>query len=61
MAIVPMKGELNASPAAKAFAKANGVNIKDVTGSGAFGRIVLDDVKAHLKDSAKPAAKPKAE
>ena len=62
MAILPMKGEVNATSAAKAFAKTNKVKIEDVSGSGQFGRVVLEDVQAHIKKAATAQpAKPKAD
>jgi pyruvate dehydrogenase E2 component (dihydrolipoamide acetyltransferase) len=46
-----------ASPAVRAFARELGVDLGKVTGSGRNGRIVEDDVKAHVKAAmSRPAA-----
>ena len=46
---------MNASPAAKAFASANGLSIEDFTGSGPDGKVLVSD----LKVADKPAEKKK--
>lgn len=47
--------KVNASPAAKAFASANGLSIEDFTGSGPDGKVLVSD----LKVADKPAEKKK--
>ena len=37
--------KVNASPAAKAFASANGLSIEDFTGSGPDGKVLMSDLK----------------
>lgn len=43
-------GDVPASPATRRLARELGVNIEDVEGTGAGGRVTLDDVKTHAKE-----------
>jgi pyruvate dehydrogenase E2 component (dihydrolipoamide acetyltransferase) len=45
LAPLTIAAEVNISPAARAFAQANGVDISGVTGTGAGGRITFQDVQ----------------
>lgn len=56
-------GELfHATPSVRAFARVQGVDLKDVTGSGPHGRILKEDVLALVKEGAEsvPAVVPSA-
>ena len=46
----PKQVKLNASPAAQQFARDNGIDISKVIGSGAEGKVKLEDVKALKPD-----------
>jgi len=52
----PKKEKTNASPSAQQFARDNGINIDNVKGSGADGKVLLKDVK-----DLKPEATDKAD
>lgn len=45
---VPASGHFRATPLAKRLARQSGVSLKDVSGSGPRGRIVMADVKAAI-------------
>mmetsp|Transcript_19610 Transcript_19610/g.40974 ORF Transcript_19610/g.40974 Transcript_19610/m.40974 type:complete len:641 (+) Transcript_19610:36-1958(+) len=53
----PAPGVIAATPTAKALAKKNKLDIKDIEGTGNFGRVTVDDVKKALGE--KPAKKSK--
>jgi len=53
---VPAPGVIAATPTAKAAAKKAGIDISAIVGTGNFGRVTLDDVKAATGEK-KPAAK----
>jgi len=52
---------VRAGPAARQAARAEGVDLADVAGSGKHGRVTRDDVERAAHAEAKPAAKPVAE
>jgi len=52
---VPAPGVIAATPTAKAAAKKAGIDISAIVGTGNFGRVTLDDVKAATGEK-KPAA-----
>ncbi|MBS0659133.1 MAG: 2-oxo acid dehydrogenase subunit E2 [Verrucomicrobia bacterium] len=54
----PAGGRVHASPLAKKVAKARGIDLSTVTGSGPGGRIVQKDVLAANPGTAAPAAAP---
>jgi pyruvate dehydrogenase E2 component (dihydrolipoamide acetyltransferase) len=47
---------IHASPSVRAFARQMGVDLQDVEGTGRKGRILREDVVAHLKKAQAPAA-----
>jgi len=55
-AAAPAGGRVKASPAAKAMARAHGLDLARVAGSGPGGRVVRADVLAALAKGAAPAA-----
>lgn len=57
-AVAPAGPAFNATPVAKRMAELERVDLGQVQGSGAGGRITKDDVKAHLVHPAQPMAVP---
>lgn len=49
-----MSDEINATEAAAEYAKENGVNLAEVKGTGADGRITKSDVQDYVNAAAKP-------
>lgn len=49
-------GKAHASPSVRAFARQLDIDIAKVNGTGRAGRILRDDITAHLKATAAPAA-----
>jgi pyruvate/2-oxoglutarate dehydrogenase complex dihydrolipoamide acyltransferase (E2) component len=49
----PQEGDIEASPAAKELAKEKGVDLKNVKGSGAEGKVTKPDVESHLEAQGK--------
>ena len=52
--------KVNASPAAKAFASANGLDVGDFKGSGPDGKVLMSDLLSLGRSSAGPKTKAKA-
>ncbi|CAM3692106.1 dihydrolipoamide acetyltransferase family protein [Mesobacillus zeae] len=50
-----------AMPSVRKYARENGINIRQVAGSGKNGRVMKDDVDAFLKGGSEPTAAPQAE
>lgn len=57
----PSPGVIAATPTAKAFAKKAGLDISTIKGTGNFGRVTIDDVKAATGEKKKQPAKKKAD
>jgi len=54
----PPAGRVKASPLARKLAKASGIEIARITGSGPGGRIVRRDLEAYLASEGAPAVRP---
>ena len=52
------KGKAKAKPAVRKFAKENGVDLNDVTGSGKNGIVTKDDVLAFMSQGQQASAPP---
>ncbi len=57
-AVAAPSGRAAASPAVRYMARKLGIDLNGVAGSGPAGRILLDDLTAHLSVGAKPQAAP---
>jgi pyruvate dehydrogenase E2 component (dihydrolipoamide acetyltransferase) len=57
----PSPGVIAATPTAKAFAKKAGLDISTIKGTGNFGRVTIDDVKAATGEKKKQPAKKKTD
>lgn len=57
----PFPGVIAATPTAKAFAKKAGLDISTIKGTGNFGRVTIDDVKAATGEKKKQPAKKTAD
>ncbi len=57
---VSLGGAVTAAPAARKYAREQGVTISDVSGTGPSGRVMMEDIDAFLKGGSKPVARSSA-